>query len=141
MFDETKGLARAMAILAVVGLAGLAGCSGSAGYTRTAADMTPQVEILAGDNQSAAINVAFATPMKVRFQKNGDPLYQHTITFSAPETGASGTFPDGTTNATVVTDANGIAIAPVFTANATKGNYTLLAWNTNYRSNFHLANQ
>lgn len=138
MFNETKGVARAMAVIALVGLAG---CSGSAGYTRSAADMTPQVEILAGDNQSAAINMAFATPMKVRFQKNGDPLSQHTITFSAPETGASGTFPDGTTNATVVTDANGIAIAPVFTANATKGSYAMLAWNTNYRNNFHLTNQ
>jgi hypothetical protein len=128
-------------LAATATLAGLAGCSGASGYTQSAAEMTPQVEILAGDNQSAAINVAFATPMKVRFHKNGNPLYQHTITFSAPETGASGTFPDGTTNATVVTDANGIATSPVFTANGIQGSYTVLAWNANYRTNFHLSNQ
>lgn len=129
----------ALATLAIV--AGVAGCSGASGYTRSAEEMTPQVEILSGDNQSTGINAAFAAPMKVRFQKNGVPLSQHTITFSAPESGASCTFPDGTTNATAVTDANGIATSPVFTANGIQGNYAVLAWNANYRSNFHQTNQ
>jgi hypothetical protein len=139
MIEQVRSFVWTM--VAAVSLAAMAGCSGTAGYTRSAADMTPQVEVVAGDNQSTPINTAYSLPMKVRFQKNGDPLVQHTITFSAPESGASGTFPGGALNVTTVTDGAGYAVAPVFTANGTKGSYTVLAWNASYQNTFHLTNQ
>jgi hypothetical protein len=126
---------------ATFALAGLAGCSGAAGYTQTPDQMTPKVDIVAGDNQSTPVNTAFTTPMKIRFEKNGLILSGHLITFSAPESGAGGTFQDNSTNAMVMTDDNGYAVAPVFTANATKGSYTVLAWSASYQNTFHLTNQ
>jgi parallel beta-helix repeat protein len=53
-----------------------------------------------------------------------DPLPGVTITFSAPATGASGTFPNGQTSIDVVTDQNGNAQA-ILTANQTAGMFTV----------------
>lgn len=127
----------------VVGVSfmGLAGCSSAAGYTQSPEELTPKIDIISGDLQSAPVNTAYTTPMKVRFNKNGIALADHIITFSAPDTGASGTFPDNNINATVVTDADGYAVAPTFTANGTAGDFSIRAWNTNYRAEFHLTNK
>jgi uncharacterized protein len=46
-----------------------------------------------------------------------------TVTFTAPSSGATGTFANGTHVKTAVTAANGVATASVFTANNTKGSY------------------
>jgi len=63
------------------------------------------------------------------------------MTFSAPESGVGGTFPDTSTNAMVITDGDGFAVAPAFTANGIKGNYPILAWNASYNATFHLTNE
>src|SRR5262249_25118157 len=47
------------------------------------------------------------------------------VTFSAPTSGASGTFTGGSTSATVNTDSSGLATAPTFTANSTQGGYAM----------------
>jgi hypothetical protein len=47
--------------------------------------------------------------------------------FSAPASGASGTFAGGGATATVATNTSGIATSPVFTANAMAGPYTVSA--------------
>lgn len=120
---------------------GLMGCSGAHGYTQSPEQLTPQVRIIAGDNQVSPVNTAFPTRMKVWFNKNGMSLGGHPITFNAPDTGAGGTFPDGTTAAMVITDEGGVAEAPVFTANGTQGSYTIRAWSSNYSTTFHLTNQ
>jgi hypothetical protein len=52
----------------------------------------------------------------------GHPLQGISVTFQAPSSGASGTF---ATSATVLTDQNGIATAPVFTANGLAGSFTV----------------
>jgi hypothetical protein len=49
------------------------------------------------------------------------------VTFTAPGSGASGTFPGGAISVTVATDANSTATAPTFTANGTAGSYELTA--------------
>jgi len=49
-----------------------------------------------------------------------------TVTFTAPGSGASGTFV-GSATATAVTNASGIATAPAFTANAVAGGFTVTA--------------
>ena len=50
------------------------------------------------------------------------------MTFTAPGSGASGTFAGtGTATATAVTNSSGVATAPAFTANGTAGSYTVTA--------------
>jgi hypothetical protein len=49
------------------------------------------------------------------------------VTFTAPASGASGTFANGTATEDAVTDDNGVATSTPFTANATSGNYTVTA--------------
>ena len=49
------------------------------------------------------------------------------MTFAAPLSGASGTFTGGVKSVMVVTDANGLAKAPTFTANTTAGGYAVTA--------------
>ncbi len=49
------------------------------------------------------------------------------MTFTAPASGASGTFAGGSTTASVTTGSNGIAVAPMFTANSQSGTYTVMA--------------
>ncbi|MBP1772885.1 MAG: repeat protein [Holophagaceae bacterium] len=127
--------------LAAVACLLLVGCGDHAGYTQSPEELTPRVDILAGDNQSAPVNSAFPTQIRVRFHKNGMSLGGHLILFTAPTTGASGTFSGlYPQEASVVTDGHGEALAPVFTANGTTGTYTILVWNGNYQNTVHLTN-
>ena len=58
--------------------------------------------------------------------KYSDPFEGITVTFAAPDSGASGTFSDSDTNiTTAITNASGIATAAIFTANITEGSYTV----------------
>ena len=52
------------------------------------------------------------------------------VTFTAPATGASGTFVNGTDTTNALTNANGVATASVFTANAAAGPYNVTASST-----------
>src|SRR5205807_1768225 len=49
------------------------------------------------------------------------PISGITVTFTAPGSGPSGTFPGNVTTANVATNGSGVATAPVFTANGTAG--------------------
>ncbi len=78
-----------------------------------------------GSLQSTAINTAFSKQLQatvwevspgVAVRQVGLP-----VTFTAPNSGASGTFPGTLTAVTVNTDSDGVATAPVFTANNTIG--------------------
>ncbi len=80
----------------------------------------------AGTPQSAVINTAFATLLQATVKDAGsNPVSGVVVTFTAPSSGASGTFAGGVTTAT--TNASGVATAAVFTANATAGSYTVTA--------------
>jgi hypothetical protein len=82
----------------------------------------------AGDNQATLISTAFPTPLSVRvLDVQGNPAEGIPITFTAPGTGASGTFSNSTTIITVNTDSSGIASAGVFTANSSAGRYDVTA--------------
>ncbi len=137
MADRT----RRYGVAALGVLLALAGCSGANGYTQTPEELTPRMDIVSGDNQSTAINTDFPAHLRVFFNKNGMPLGGHPVTFNAPTQGAGATFPGGGLSVTVTSDAGGYAESPTLTANGTAGSYTILVWNTNYRANFHLANQ
>jgi Bacterial Ig-like domain (group 1)/Viral BACON domain len=79
-----------------------------------------------GTPQTATVNTAFATNLAATVEDMyGNPVSGGTVTFTAPDSGASGTFAGGVT--TAKTSAEGIATAPVFTANTTPGAYTVTA--------------
>ena len=75
-----------------------------------------------GITQSAAVDTAFAMPLAATvLDSNSNPASGVSVTFTAPATGASGTFVNGTTTENDTTDANGMATSTIFSANATTG--------------------
>jgi hypothetical protein len=82
-----------------------------------------------GTPQSARVGTTFGVPLQVTVRDNADALLSGVqVTFTAPATGASGTFTGGSRTATVVTNAQGVAIAPPLTANTTEGTYQVTAF-------------
>ncbi|MGA8150302.1 MAG: hypothetical protein WB952_05085 [Terriglobales bacterium] len=80
----------------------------------------------AGTPQTATINTAFATNLAATVEDvYGNPVSGKTVTFSAPASGASGTFAGGVN--TAKTSSHGVATAAVITANTTAGVYTVTA--------------
>jgi large repetitive protein len=83
---------------------------------------------LAGSGQTANPGDMFATALEAKVTDAfGNAIPAISITFTAPTTGASGTFAGGVSTATVATLTTGIATAPAFTANSTAGQYTVTA--------------
>ncbi len=126
------------------------GCSG--GYSSPSGGPTAgtvlatgnQVHTTAGTPQTTTSGTAFATDLSVTVTRvdtvsNGDgyggstrvttPVPNAVVTFTivAGTSGASGTFPSAATTATGTTDANGLAVAPVITANGIAGVFTVTA--------------
>jgi hypothetical protein len=80
----------------------------------------------AGTAQSATVNTAFTTKLAATVTDiYGNATPGKIVTFNAPTSGASGTFASGADIAT--TNAQGVATAPVFTANAVAGTYSVTA--------------
>lgn len=87
------------------------------------------VTATSGASQSAALGVAFAAPL-VATVVDGDsnPVSGVAVTFTAPASGASGTFvSNGTATETDATNSSGVATSSAFTANATVGSYAVTA--------------
>jgi hypothetical protein len=81
-----------------------------------------------GTPQSAGINTAFSVPLGASvLDAQSNPVAGIPVTFTAPASGATGTFVGGKSVVTTVTDATGLATAPTFTANGTLGSYTVTA--------------
>ncbi len=77
-----------------------------------------------GSGQSTAVNTAFPVPLQTIVKdSNGNPLSGITVTFTAPASGPSATFPGGNT---AVTSALGIASITAL-ANGMAGNYNVTA--------------
>lgn len=85
--------------------------------------ITPNVPL----TQNTTLNTAFSSVLSATVMSNGTPVAGATVTFSAPGSGAGGTFPGGNNTATGTTDATGTATSPVFTANGTVGTYNVIA--------------
>jgi len=104
----------------------------------TAGQPPANIATQAGTPQSAQINTAFTTLLKALVtDASSAPVAGVAVTFTAPASGASGTFSGSTT---VMTDAGGVATAPPFTANATPGTYTVTATINALTANFSLTN-
>src|SRR5208283_5146493 len=81
-----------------------------------------------GTPQSATVNTPFATPLSATVTDAfGNLVAGVTVTFIAPETGASVNFGDGMISATATTNPAGVATSPSFSANCAVGSYTVTA--------------
>ncbi|MGD0830537.1 MAG: Ig-like domain repeat protein [Terracidiphilus sp.] len=81
-----------------------------------------------GGGQSTIANTAFASPLTVTVTDAASvPINNASVTFTAPGSGAGGTFSNSSNTITVNTGSNGIASSGTFTANATAGAYSVSA--------------
>jgi hypothetical protein len=93
-------------------------------------NFNPPAEVIAptsGSPQSAAVNTQFPAPLIATVTMGGAPVSGAFVTFTAPSTGASGTFANGTNSETDTTDASGMVTSTPFTANGTLGSDTVTA--------------
>ena len=80
-----------------------------------------------GSGQSTPVSTAYPNPLVVTVtDQSGGQVPNVTVTFTAPASGPSGTFSNGTTTITGVTNASG-QVEEAFTANGQPGSYTVTA--------------
>ncbi len=86
------------------------------------------LEIAGGASQPAELLHPFLLPLAVYvFDAYGSPVNNANVTFTAPASGASGTFADSASRTTtVVSDDNGLATSSIFTANDQVGTYDVV---------------
>ena len=85
------------------------------------------ISVATGSGQSATVDTAFADSLVALVTDAGGNLVPGvTVTFTAPASGASGTF-RGSDTTTATTGADGKATADVLTANTTAGDYNVTA--------------
>jgi hypothetical protein len=81
----------------------------------------------AGSGQSAAVDTAYSSVLEATVEDEyGNPVSGVAVTFQAPTQGATGTFA-GVGSVTVMTDANGVAVAPALTAGTMAGSFEVTA--------------
>jgi hypothetical protein len=97
-------------------------------------DLTVQAGVAAnltagvGTSQSTELGTDFAVPLAVTVtDTDGNALVGATVTFAAPRTGASGVFAGAGATAAVLTNADGVATAPDFSANDHTGGYIVMS--------------
>ena len=103
-----------------------AGVSTPANFSLTNTAGSPaSITAVSGGGQTAQINQAFTNPLiAVVRDSGGNPVPGVSVTFAAPNSGASASFGGA---ATVTTDANGQAASPALTANGIAGSYSVSA--------------
>ena len=89
-----------------------------------AVEVNYTITATAGTPQSAAITTAFSTALQATVKESNVVVGGVSVTFTAPASGASGSF---SSSATVTTDGSGVATAPTFTANGIAGTYNVTA--------------
>ena len=81
-----------------------------------------------GSGQNTNVGTTFGLPLQATVLDGGsNPINNVTVTFTAPGSGQSGTFPGGFLTATAGTNGSGLATSPAFTANLTSGSYNVVA--------------
>ncbi len=111
--------------------ASVPGVSTTASFSLTnTAAAAATITATSGSGQSALTGAAFTAPLVATVvDSDSNPVSGATVTFTAPASGASGTFattpPSGT--ATATTNTSGVATSPALTANSTVGAYTVSA--------------
>jgi protocatechuate 3,4-dioxygenase beta subunit len=116
-------------LLAAVALVAGSGSAAAAGESCPADNPPDELVLVGGSGQTAQLGSQFQSPLQVGLAaSDGCPVTGNlagvNIDFVAPGSGASGVFSStGTGTAVVGTDAQGVASAPMFTANFTAGSY------------------
>jgi len=105
--------------------AAVSGLTETASFALTNAVGKPAtIAATGGTPQSTVIRTAFAQPLQATVKDAGGNLVPGVVvTFTAPTSGASGTFAGNVRTAT--TNASGVATSVTFTANSTAGSYTV----------------
>lgn len=123
------------------------GCGGSSSSSSSSTSTPAQAETIGitatgGTTQSAAGGKPFATRLSATVTTNGVATGGEAVTFTAPASGASGTFANGSTTETDATNNSGVAMSSTFTANSVAGAYTVTATVTGVPTpvNFSLTN-
>ncbi len=102
------------------------GSLGSTGSTTFQITAAAAIRTSAGTPQSAAVLTAFTTPLEVTVtDTSGNPISGVNVVFTAPTSGASGTF-GGASTTSITTGARGTA-SVTLTANGTPGRYEVSA--------------
>jgi len=92
---------------------------------RISAGAPATITSISGTPQATTVSIPFPLLLQARVQDLADnPVSGASVTFAVPGSGPSGAF-GGT--ATVTTDSNGVAAAPLLTANGTAGNFLATA--------------
>jgi hypothetical protein len=94
------------------------------------ADQPASVNVFAGNFQHAFIAKPYQDHLQAQVvDQFGNPVAGVKVTFTAPSTGASGFFAGKRrpTATTAITNGNGVATAPIFTANARPGSFNVTA--------------
>ncbi|MGH2865440.1 MAG: hypothetical protein ACRDJX_09365 [Solirubrobacteraceae bacterium] len=91
-----------------------------------------QLTLVSGTPQTTTLEATFASGLQVALTNSNGCAVTGTagvpVTFTAPAAGASGRFSASNSNtATVGADASGDVAAPIFSANASAGSYTVIA--------------
>ena len=134
------------ALLVTAALGAGAGSSAAAGTACPTSNRPDELVLAGGSAQTAQLGKPFQSPLEVELANtNGCPLTGNlagvTVDFDAPGSGASGIFASsGMHDAAVGTDAQGMAIAPTFTANSTVGDYSVDAESDYGTVNIDLSN-
>jgi hypothetical protein len=98
--------------------------------TNTATGVVASLTATGSIEQLAFVDTQYAEPLQVRvLDANGAPVPGVNVTFSlgTGATGAGASFAGGGPQATVPTDASGLATSPVFVANGSAGRFTAAA--------------
>jgi hypothetical protein len=80
-----------------------------------------------GSGQTAMVGTAFAAPLTATVTDGGAPIAGASVTFTAPATEPSATFPGGAGSVTVTTDTDGVATSPPVTAGRMAGGFAITA--------------
>jgi len=98
-------------------------------FTLTNRPLGPSaVNVFAGNTQSATVGKAFANRLEAQVaDKFGNPLSGVPVTFTEHAAGGAGGTFAGKTSISVVTGADGVAMAPVLTANSVAGSFDVTA--------------
>jgi protocatechuate 3,4-dioxygenase beta subunit len=108
------------------------------------AGVAATITALSGGGQNASSNTTFAQPLVAQVKDSGNnPVSGVVVTFTAPTSGASGTFAGGSKVYTGTTDSKGRITTATFTANAMTGSYSVSASvsGVGTPTNFALTNQ
>jgi hypothetical protein len=107
------------------------GASGTANFSLTNnATSGPTISATGGTPQTTTVNAPFGANLQATVLTGTTGTSGVTVTFTAPSSGASGTFANGTTTDIETTVSSGIATSTAFTANGSPGSYTVTATST-----------